>query len=381
MATPSVTRPLASVEPEEKQNTFVNDVVPYVKWIVVAAVVLGVGALVVVGAVTLGEKSRKADARKKWDIVYTAQKDKTKPEERIAALEGIAEQVKNSSAHAYVLSTLGQLHLEQGLKAERAPEERAASVKKAIALFEVVATNEPYKSNAAFGPQALQSLALAQEQAGDYDSAIKTLTGASERTDLESHFLYNKLVAELGRMHYMRSLKKPADSPEAQKDREEARKRLDTALKAMGAKADDENRRREDAEYISFLTYIKSLVDKPGRALPDGKAPPEKTPPAPAGDAAKKDAPAEPKKDDGAKKEEPAKAEPAKEQPKKPEGEKKAEEKKSSLERQPSDEPGVASRHASFAQLKDMLKNGNTSFCECLRCVASPVPASAKMIE
>ena len=381
MATPTVTRPLANVESEEKPNAFLTEALPYLKWIVLAAVVLGIGALVFVGVTTLSERSRREDARQKWDLVYTAQKEKTKAEDRIAALEGIADKVKGSTAHAYVLTTLGQLWFDQAIKPEKSAEERTAALKKAAALFESVASNEPYKSNPAFGPQAAQHLALTQEHAQDYDAAIKTLTEAVDRVPL-THYLYNKLGAELGRLYYMRSLKKPAGSAEWEKDREEARKRLGDALKAMGkASTEDEERGGQDSQYISFLTYIKSIVDKPGRALPDGKAPPVKAPVAP---AEKKDGEAG-KKAEGENKDAPP-AEATKDAPKpgekKPEPEKKTEEKKADDKKSSLEYPDAGQRrHLSFAQLQASLRNGNTSFCECARCVVEPAPASAKMIE
>jgi tetratricopeptide (TPR) repeat protein len=384
MAAPTVTRPVA-VEEEQPKSGFATseNAAQWAKYVIIGALAIGVAALIAVAVATTQEKSRVESSRKTWDEVFLALKDKTKPEERIAALEGVAPKIAGTTAHAYVLMLLGDLYFEDAIKPEKYPEEKAAALQKSIKLFELVATSEPYKNSPAYGALAVECAALAHEQGGNYDAAIKLLNEAVSRADLETHYLYNKLVGDLGRMYYMRSLQKPADSKEAQDDRELARKKISDALRAAGAKKDDELAyQRNDAEYIKQLEFIRSLVEKPGSALPDGKAPPVKLPKTPvdqgverAVDPAKKD---EPKKED-TKKEEPKKEEPKKE-------EKKADEKKSGALEVPADTgrasvPASASGHVSFAQIQQMLKEGRTAFCHCPRCDTTNIPATAKLIE
>src|SRR4029077_11749221 len=89
----------------------------------------------------------------------------------------------------------------------------------------------------------------------------------------------------------------PRDSPaDKDKDRTAAREKLADVLRQAGDQ--EQGKWREQAE------FIKSLLDKPGKALPEGKIPPPKTPVAPLVGGA---GPVEKKDDPAAKKDEPAK--------------------------------------------------------------------------
>ena len=332
MAAPTVSRPAhPDLKEDESKSPFnAANAAQWAKWVIIGSLGAGVVALIVVAIVTWNERTRTEKARREWDQVFVALKDKTKPEDRIAALEGIAEKVVGTPAHAYVLMQLGDIFFTEAVKPEKLPEERAAALKKAVDLFKLVSSQTPFSDNPAFGPLALQDAALALEQAGEYDQAIQFLENGLARPDLENtSFLYNKLVAQLGRLYYLRSLKKTEAGQDPKPDAENARKRLADALRAVGPKTDDpEFMQRQDAEFIREIQYLKSLVDKPGKLLPDGVPPPpkpkveEKKPDAgaeskaaPKTDEAKKDAP----KKDEAKKDEPKKDEPKKEETKKEE--------------------------------------------------------------
>jgi hypothetical protein len=317
MAAPTVTRPARQDPSESESQSFLSKekAAQWAKWAVLGTVGAGVIALIVVGIVSWTENARIERLRQNWDTLFTALKDKTTPETRFPALEGVMDKIKGSEAHAYALMELGDLYFEQAVKPSNYPEERAAALKKATSLYLLIAAQEPYRGNPALGPLALQNAALAQEQAQDYDAAIKLIQDEMVRTDLSGHFLYNKLVAQLGRLYYLRSLKKAEAGQDAQPDRELARKTLNDALVAAGAGRADQIR-RDDGEFVSQLEYLKSLVDKPGKALPDGKAPPEKPAPAPEKAAAPADKPADKAKDEP-KKDQPKKDEPKQEEPKK----------------------------------------------------------------
>ncbi|HYG75908.1 MAG TPA: hypothetical protein VEK08_12970 [Planctomycetota bacterium] len=354
MSAPVVTRPPHSAvdEQDQKSGFAAEQVGQWARWIVLAFVILGAAGLIAVTVVTVGESKRTEQARRNWDHIHKALKDKNKPEELIAALEKVAPEVVGSPAHAYVLMQLGELHFNEALSPTKNPEDRAAGLKKAQQVFEIVATQEPYRSNAAFGPMAVEGLALAYEQNKEYDKAVSLLEENLKRW--ESHFLYNKMSAQLGRLYYLRSetREKPEDK---EKDRTAAREKLSEVLRQGGTAG--QGAWRDQAE------FIKSLVDKPGKALPEGKAPPPKAPPAAAAPAP--GAPPAPVTPD-------AKTTPPKSEEKKDEKkeEKKDEKKTGAIEKKMESEmaAGTTSGHLSFSQIQKMLKEGKTAFCECVRC-------------
>jgi len=374
------------------------EVTRYARWAVLGCVIAGAVAVVVVLVVSSNERSKVEERRRGWDEVHKALKEKTKPDEQIAALEGVAGKVKGTPAHAYVLINLGEIYFAQAVKPENLPEQRGAALKKAIQLFELVATQEPYRSNPAFGPLALASTAMAYEQGQDYDNGIRVLSEGLKRSDLETHFSYNKLVAQLGRLYYLRSLSKPQDSKEAQDDREQARKHVSDTLRTLRAKKDSETFNRQNEEYLRSLEYLKSLVDKPGKLLPDGKAPPAKpkpevkppdvTPPEVKTEG-KKDEPAKVEAKPGeAKKEEPKKDETKKEDVKKEELKKDTpkEDKKQGSALPKSEDAAEAPRlsasgHITFSQIQQALKEGRTAFCQCPRCGTDDKATRAKLVE
>jgi len=325
MAAPIVSRPpAATFQKEEATHRLLSaaTAAQWAKWVVVLLVSAGVCTLLVVGIVTWQDQARTAKARELWDEVYKATKEKSeRPEERVAALESVAEKVKGSIPHAYVLMDLASLYFDQAVDPARSPEERGAALKKATELYKLAADSEPYASNLFFGPLAAEGEALALEQAQDYDAAINLLEEKLPKLETQSHFLFNKLSAQLARLYWLRFQKK--NDP---KDREAARTKLTEILRT-----DESGAWRDQAE------YIKSLVEKRGKALPDGTAvpavkppppspkPPEalKTPPSPdkktgVQEPPKPEAKTEPKKDE-AKKEDTKKDDGKKEETKKAE--------------------------------------------------------------
>jgi hypothetical protein len=233
---------------------------PYAKWVALALVLAGLVALLVVGIISWRDNARVESARQQWDTLYEAVKDKADPAERVAALEGVAEKVKGSSAHGYVLMELGQLHFEQAVDPVKSPEERKTSLDAAIKTYELVATSEPFKSNWTFGPLAVQGWVLSLEQAQEYDKAIAVLDEHLPKIEKLSHYLYNPLMADAGRLYWLR-FRKSGNV----KDKEAAREKLDEVLRVTSEeKGPFQPKWREAAEYIF------SLVSKQGKALPEG---------------------------------------------------------------------------------------------------------------
>lgn len=284
MIAPTVTRP---AHPD--MNAAPASAIPaavaaqYAKWIVLGVVLAGVIAIIVVSAVSIVQNSRVEKLKQQWDIVFTAAQNKTKPEEKVTALEAAVNDAKlqGSPAHAYALLQIADYYFDKAIQPETRPEERAAHLKKAAETYKVLAENEPFRSNPAFGPVALGSLASCYEQGGEYDAGIKLLSEGLGAPEMESHLLYNNLRVQLGRMYYLRSIKE--GNPNAKADSEAARKTLTDALQGMigkeregGSDAD----RSQQAAYFADVEYLISLLDKPGKALPGGIAPPVKTPPA-----------------------------------------------------------------------------------------------------
>ena len=275
MAAPVVSRPpAATFQKEEAAHGFLSPgtAALWAKWIVAALGTAAIIALLVVAIVTWRDRARTEKSRELWDEVYKAVKDKAaRPEEHIAALEGVAEKVKGSVPHAYVLMELAGLYFDQAADPAKSPEDRGAALKKSTELYRLVAGSEPYAGNTFFGPLAIEGEALALEQALDYDAAISLLEEKLPKLESRSHFLFNKLSAQLARLYWLRFQKK--NDP---KDREAARTKAAEVLRT-----DETGKWRDQAE------YIKSLVDKRGKALPDGTAtPPVKPPPPPTAPAA-----------------------------------------------------------------------------------------------
>jgi tetratricopeptide (TPR) repeat protein len=401
----------------------------FAKWAVLGCLIAGAAALLAVVIVYYQQEQRSDSLRHKWDLVFAALKDKKRASEQVAALEKIAEdpEIKGSWVHAFILMELGRSYLEDAGNVKLYKDERNAALDKATKLFELLATNEPFKSNQTYGPAAAQNAALAYEQARKYDQAIKLLNDQLASDGMEAHYLYNPMLAQLGRNYWLRSLNEAPGSKEYESDRESARKKLTDALRSI-TKAERPEKWRETAE------YVKSLVDKPGKALPDGKAPPEKpraaekvenkaapapvpapgdakaaTPvpadakaapaPVPAPGDAKAatpvpaDAKAAPAPANADKKDEPKKDEPKKDEKAKDDKDKKSELKKDgakdsgeaeipNLDGDPSAVPASASGHLTFAQIQKALKEGRPAFCGCPRCAGgTAVPAAARIAQ
>jgi predicted negative regulator of RcsB-dependent stress response len=358
MAAPVVTRPPTAVEePASPGGMNMEAVTQWARWVVVACVIVGAVGLIAVAVVSFNDNRKSERSRQTWDEVFKALKDKNKPEQIVAALEGLADKVVGTPTHAYVLMELGDTHFKDSTNPSKSVEDRANSLKKAEAIFETVATKEPYASNPAFGPLAIEGLALSLEQEQKYDKAIALID--ENLGKWESHFLRNKLASQLGRLYYLRSLTK--EGAEAEKDRTAAREKLTDVLRQAGD--------QENGKWKEQALFIKALVDKPGKALIDGKVPPAKIPVAPpvggAGPAEKKDE---------AKKDVPAatpaateKKDEKKDAPKKDDAKKEEPKKTGSVE--PRNLP--ASEHLSFAQIQQALKEGRTAFCGCARCATN----------
>jgi len=365
MAAPSVTRPPAVVSEEESPaaSAWMTELTAWAKWIVLAAVVIAVVGLAVVAIATLTERSRVESLRTQWDTVYTALKGKDRVEDQQAALEGVAEKVKGSPAHAYVLQRLGDIHFDLAQNPAKTPEDRAKYLDRSIELYKVLADSEPFKSNLLFGPLSVQNLALAYEQKQEYEAAIKLLEERLPK--LENNPLYFKLSAQLGRVYWLQSVK-----TNDAKLRTAAREKLADVLRAT-------QERQDGGLWREQAAYIKSLVDGRGKALPEGTAIPAQK----KAEEKKVDAPpGAPSVVPTAKPAEKA-AEPKKEEPAK-DGAKKDEPKKTgSLNETPANAGVSATGHVSFKQMMNMAKSGRMSFCQCSRCGPDGSPLSPTPFE
>jgi tetratricopeptide (TPR) repeat protein len=396
MAAPTVTRPLAT-PPANTSNLpgglSMETVTRVAKWAVLVCLVAGVIALASVAIVYWQQQERSDNLRRKWDKIYTAIKDKKRQREEVAALEAVAQdpEVVGSPVHAYILMQLGNIYFEDSTNVKLDITERNSALDKATKLFDLVASQEPYKSNKFYGPVAAANAAQCYEQARKYDEAIKVLSKAIGEPGAEAHYLYNPMLAELGRVYWLRSLDSTRSEKDREGDRDSARKKLTDALRRSG------NQERKDS-WREVAEYIKSLVDKPGNALPDGKAPPEKAKPAEQKADAKaenKAAPADaakaavPTPAATEKKDEPKKDEPKKDDKK---GELKKDGKDSGAIDLPPDVeptnvemdlgsgPASPSGHLTFAQIQKALKEGRPAFCQCPRCRgANAVPSAARI--
>ena len=425
MPPPTVSSQSAGLAEGETIGPFkMESAVMVAKWAVLLSIVVGVGLLIFAGVVTYNENKRVETSRNQWDEVYSALKalkEDSKPTDHIAALETVAPKVIGTNAHAYVLMRLGNIYFEEALKPEKFAEERAAALKKAIQLFEVVANSEPYKSNLAFGPLAVENLALAYEQSKDYKKAIEILDNALTSGTLDAHYLYHEMLAHEGRLYWLKSEEKKQQAnaavkdedkkklnEEIQQDRKMAGAKLAEALRSSAVK---QSEWRKDAEYIASM-----VNDKPGSALPDGKIPAPKPPKgmtlpggvpgapkmnfqspninfAPNGVSPIPAAPVKVEAD--AKPADKAVTTPAvpvvpeikkdvKPADKTDKTEKK--DKSSSLPQEADDLAQIdastsPSGHLTFAQMQQLLKSGKPVFCQCPRCATGQKSPSAKLVE
>jgi tetratricopeptide (TPR) repeat protein len=365
MAAPVVTRPSASVseDAESEKSVWTPEMTEYARWVVIGAIVIAVVLLATLGITTLAENSRVNALKGEWDLVFTALKDKKDAEEQRGALEGIAEKVKGTPAHAYVLQRLGGIYFDKAIDSTKTPEDRAKAIDTAVKIYSVLANDEPYKSSPLFGALGVDNLATAYEQQKNYDAAISLLEERLPK--LENNSLYYKMSAQLGRLYWLKSLATNDESL-----RVKARERLADVLRATSEK-------EQGGVWRVQAEYIKSLCDPRGKALPEGTEPP--APEKAAGETPKTDAPKEAgaatpsdgKKDDAKPVEKPADKKDEKKEDKK-------DEKKTSSANETPANAGVSastttasaspSGHISFRQMMDMAKTGNTSFCGCARC-------------
>ncbi len=237
----------------------------YARWIVTGTVAVGVIVLISLAAISYTSASREKASEQSWDEVYKATQGKAKPEDQIPALESVASKVQGTPTHAYVLMELANLQFKEALNPTRSKEDQAAALKKSEDLFKLVA--DQYNNNRTFSLLALQGQANIFEQKQDYDGGIKFLEDNLKK--FESHYLYNQISTQLGRLYWLRSLKQEK-AEDREKDREAARQRLADVLR--------QSTPGERGSWHEQAEYIRSLVDKSGKALPDGKAPPAKTP-------------------------------------------------------------------------------------------------------
>jgi tetratricopeptide (TPR) repeat protein len=274
MAAPVVTRPPA-VMPHEPRGAQANvKWIPFAVWSVLLCLAAAAIGVIIAVVTNWQDERRLAALRADCDVVDAALKEKVKPDDRIAALEGVADKVNGTSAHAWTLAQLASLYFDKATDPLTKPEEQAKALKTATALWQQL--SEQYKDNPAFGPLALSNVALAYEQAQDLDKAIQILKDGLS-ADLSSHFLYEKMTVQLGRLYWLRSRQEAeaGKAEDAEKDRKEALKYVSLNIPEGKDKSSANWQWREEAR------YIKSLVDEPGKLLPGGKIPPEKKAPEP----------------------------------------------------------------------------------------------------
>ncbi len=441
----NVIRPSASVVDEPKSGHTPApemDWAHYVKWGLVGAVALAAIGLTSSLYVTYAEKSASNKLRSEWDEYHSALSEKKSDDDRMEALEKLADnpKIKGTAVHAFVLASLAHANFEIGQNPRRQVETRAAALERAVLLNRMLATTEPFKSHPSFGPFAVQNLALAleQKQTNDpgtqfYDEAIKELHGALYKDEskdadpvkeMKKHFLFNKLNAQLGRLYWLRGLRKaelefaklederkkaakpdPAAKPEDVAKANEAAQSEERAKASAAAKTDNEwalfyikpalesgtssvEKDRYGADFKGAwrqeAAYIKSLIDPVGKMMPDGKAPPMKVEvkkEEPKKDEAKKD---EAKKDE-VKKDEPKKEGEKTEEPKKDESKKDEPKKAGSLQRNDAQESIASetgsSQHMSYAQIQALIKQGRSALCQCPRCANPDKAVGAKLAE
>lgn len=459
----NVIRTSASVvdEPKSGQNPAPEmDWAQYVKWGLIGALALAAIGLTSSLYVTYAEKSATNKLRAEWDEYHSALSEKKSDDDRMEALEKLAEnpKIKGTAVHAFVLAALAHANFEIGQNPRRQVETRAAALERAILLNRMLATTEPFKSHPSFGPFAVQNLALAleQKQTNDpgtqfYDEAIKGLHAslykdeskdADALKDMKKHFLFNKLNAQLGRLYWLRGLRKaeleysklederkksakpdPAAKPEDVAKANEVAQSEERIKASEAAKADNEwalfyikpalesgtssvEKDRYGADFKGAwrqeAAYIKSLIDPVGKMMPDGKAPPMKvevkkeeskkdepktdkpatpaTPPTPPATPAPTSpaTPATPTTPTTPVT--PAPVTPPADKPKTEEPKKAGSLQRSDSQESVASETG-SSQHMTYAQIQAMIKQGRSAMCQCPRCANSDKAVGAKLAE
>lgn len=417
MSAPTVTRPSATIVEEGAHAKPAIDWAAYARYGLIVALVLGAAGVIGTFIVGYGEQNREAKVRGEWDVVFKGLKDKKKIEERIEAFESIAQndKIKGTSAHGYALMQLAGLHFDLAQNAKKPQNERAAAIERAVALYDFVAKTEPFKSNPSFGPFAVRNLAMAYEQAQTsaqgtefYDKAINSLSeslyqGKGEKAPpvaaMQSHYLFDPMRAQLGRLYWLRAQRKVAAA--AKDDLDKARFYVNAALETPSSTEEQKfmnyaqyRTGKGTAAWRSEAAYLKSLLDTPGKLLPDGKAPAMKAEKK-ADEKPDASKPAEVKKDEPKKAEakpvEPKKDEPKKDEPKKEEP-KKEEKKAGSAPAQNApilasravesdDAPTSIGEHLTYAQMQQLLKAGKPAMCLCPRCANGLKSIGAKLAE
>ncbi len=296
MSAPQVIRPTASVAEEPKPGQTTQAPIEwghYVKWGLLAALTLTAIGLISSVYLTYSEKSHSDKLTGEWDEFHHAVFEKKGDDERIDALEKLADnpKVKGTTVHAFVLASLAHSNFEMSQNPRKKLESRADALERAISLNRMLATTEPFMSNPSFGIPALQNLcaALEQKQINDpgtkyYDEAIKTLQSAMYKDDskeadpkkeMKAHFLFDKLNAQLGRLYWLRGLRKTElkDAAGTTADNAMALVFVKRALEA-GITSVEKDRFGSDFKgaWREEAAYIKSLLDVPGKLLPGGAA-------------------------------------------------------------------------------------------------------------
>lgn len=306
MAAPTVTRPSASVVPDSKPGQASPSSInwaQYTRWILLGAVVLGAIGIVYSVVTAYSESSRHKALTSQWDELH-GKLDKIKNEDaRIEAYEQACDdpKIKGTAVHGFALMQLASMHFELAQSPRKQPESRAAALGRAIKIYEMVSSTEPFKSHPSFGPVALSNLATAYEQQAFteekgidfYDKAIDTLQSglyadkskeAEAIPAMKTHFLFDKMNAQLGRLYWLRGVRKvdlaraagEKEKPAADKaatDKPAADKTAADKAAADKAAADkaaaDKQKEADDAKYEEAgtadralaLFYIKHALD------------------------------------------------------------------------------------------------------------------------
>lgn len=229
---------------------------------------------------------RMEELRAAWDQYHLAFKDKEReagPQgpanaERIPILEELWEKVKGTPVQPFVALELAQAHYQESVDAGKDPDtgqrirvedalrKGAASLKKALDVFNVVRTQWP--DTPAYGPPACEGAALCNEELKDYSAAIGILEDAIKKHS--KHFLTEKMRYDLARNYWLRALKTEADGKNAADDREKALENVSRAVSDVGDR---------DVTPMSWrfqARYLRSLLENKTDALkvfPDGKPP------------------------------------------------------------------------------------------------------------
>jgi hypothetical protein len=265
-----------------------------------------------------------------------------------------------------------------------------------------------------------------------YDKAIKTLKTGLYRDEtkeaepigsMKTHFMFDKMNAQLGRLYWLRArAKEQGDTHKALMyvpfalwpyyvHMQEEKRTTDKADRDMALfylkKADvgipslEKERMGQKAPWREEVTYLKALLEPPGKMLPTGIPPAMKPEPKAEGFWEKIKPRAETKKEEEKAAPKAVESKPTenkapekKDEPKagdKPapvkEGEKKAGENKPTTDAQKipadyiADEPAAPQQHLTYAQMQALLKQGKTALCQCPRCAPTDKAIGAKLVE